>query len=905
MRSNWQASWRLALNTLGGKPGRAALMIGAVALAAALVMAVSCAIATMQASMEFGITRFVGSADVRIIHQGNGRFSEELLEKVRSWPEVDAATGRLGASLTLIHADHRKDPKTGELLRMTPSALGVDFTLESRFRKRDLTAGKLPAAANEILIDQITAEQLHATVGDVLEVQRFGEPVILTVTGILERPRLAAVQRPIIEMDRRTLAEASDRTGELTSIAIIIKKPKGSELSITVADFCARHQSELPEILSLEPAEFVRSGFNRQVQASRFGFTIASMLTFLSASFIIVTALTVSVTERQREMAVTRCIGASRGQLFGSQMLAGLLLSSAGAVIGIPLGIGLTALLAWYFSEYLPVGVTLHPLGFELAAIGSIGAGILGALYPAWMASHVPPLQAMSVRAQPPRPQSIVLAAIIALLLISIQLALFSLANPSDRFIAYAYAGLPCLLVGYFILSIPLLIGTAALLSTPLSFILGLPAGMVRRSLFATPFRHGFTAGSLMVGMAILVSTWSNMTSILHDWLGGIKFADGFAFRSTGISPKEQQAIAALPFVKDFCPISYLPLRVYDKQIFGVQGLAPPNVTCMGFDPDLFFSMNALEWVAGDPQTVIPKLKAGTALIVADRFLTTQKVKIGDHLTLGVGKVRKDFEIAGAVNSAGLDIAVQAFGIRSQYMEYSISCVFVDWKTLNETFDNRDAHLLQINIRDDDSLFSQGEIAGSLRDPGGVDETPHPTHQRKPPGITDEEIIKQIAEVAPGVQFYSGRWIVKTINNVATGILVVDSTVAFAALALACLGVGNVILANIVGRKYEFGVLRAVGANKSLIAKLILAEVAIIAIAGALVGTLLGIHLAWVGVVHYRDLAGLPVTLVLPQLPTAIGWLVLIALTLLAAIPGVRSVVKRQPSALLAGGRNG
>lgn len=862
------AAWRLARNTLAGRPGRTALMIAAVALAAALVTAVSCAISSVQASTEYGIIRFVGSTDARIIHQGNGRFSESLLEQVRSWPEVDVATGRLGASLTLVHANGKRHPKTGERLRMTPSVLGVDFALEPRFRVRELSAGVIPRSPNEILIDPMTAEQLHAGVGDVLEVQRFGEPIQLKVAGIYERPRLAAVQRPLIEVERRVLAEAADRPGQLTSIVIIVKQ------GVDKVAFCQRYQSNLPEILALEPAELVRSGFDRQVEASRLGFLIASMITFVCASFIIVTALTTSVTERQREMAVTRCIGASRPQLFASQLLAGLILSGSGALIGIPLGVGLTALLVWYFREHLPAGLALHPLGFQLAAIGSIAAGLLGALYPAWMASRVSPLQAMTFRARPPRPSSIIACVVAGLALIGLQLALLSPDDTSDRFYAYAYAGLPALLIGYFILAIPILLVVANVAGPALSFVLRLPAGMLSRSVLATPFRHGFTAGSLMVGLAILVSEWSNMTSLLHDWVGKIKFADGFVFRTTGISPKHQQAIAALPFVKETCPISYLPLRVYGRQIFGVQGIAPPNVTCMGFDPDQFFSMNKVEWAAaipGGPEAAIKRLKDGTGLVVADRFLNTQKVKVGDRLTLGVGRVRKDFEIVGAVNSAGLDIVTQAFGIRSQYMEYSISCVFMDWRTVNETFDNRDAHMMQLNLVE---------------------------------GVSDKEILRTVAKVAPGVQFYSGRWIRKTIDEVATAILAVDSTVAFAALVLACLGVGNVILANIHGRRYEYGVLRAVGGRKSLIVRLILAEAAILALTGAVVGTMLGIHLAWMGATWYRELAGLPVRLTLPEVPTAIGWAVLLALTLLAALPGVRAIVKRQPSALLAGGRN-
>src|SRR6185503_1523300 len=155
------------------------------------------------------------------------------------------------------------------------SALGVDFNLEEHFRKQKMIAGTSPRAHDEILIDPITAEQLQASVGDVLEVQRFGDPVSLKVAGIYDRPRLGAVQRPQIDLDLHTLADAADRQGQLTSIWIILKKGVDKEA------FCARHQAEVPDVLVLEPAEMVRTGFDRQVLASQFGFTIASVLTFI------------------------------------------------------------------------------------------------------------------------------------------------------------------------------------------------------------------------------------------------------------------------------------------------------------------------------------------------------------------------------------------------------------------------------------------------------------------------------------------------------------------------------------------------------------------------------------------------------------------------------------------------
>lgn len=863
-------SWRLAYNTLGGRRGRTLLMIGAITLASSLVVAVSCAIGSVQASVEKGIAKILGRSDARIIHSANGRFDEALLEAVRGWHEVQLATGRLGGSLTLAHADGRKNPKTGDLIRSTTFALGVDFAMEPNFRDQPLLAGRRPEKPHEILIDPMTADELHASVGDVLEVQRFGDPINLTVVGIYERQRLGTLQRPFVDVDRHTLQEAMDRPKQLTSIVIIVKK------GIEVAAFCAAHQNQLPKQLTLEPSEYVRSGFDRQVMAGRFALTIGSVLTFICAAFIIVTALTTAVTERQREMAVTRCIGASRGQLFAAQLWVGLSLGLIGAFAGVPLGIGLAGVLAWYFAELLPAGLSVEGLGIGLAIVGSISAGLLGAMYPAWMASRVPPLQAMTVQARPRGWIGIVWCGLIAAAFIVVQPLLMWPDDASQRFYAYAYGGLPSLHFGYFILAIPLLVLVTLLLSGPISAMLRLPRGMLRRSLLVMPYRNGFTAGALMVGIAILVSNWASALSLLDDWLGRIKFADGFAFRSTGIPPQQQQAIVSLPFVTATVPIGYMPLRVYDRQIFGVQGLAPSSVTCIGFDPQTFFTINTVTWAAGDPAVAVRRLKRGDAIIVADRFLVTQKVKLGDRLKLGAGRVQKEYEIVGAVSSPGLDIATQLFGIRNQYMEFSISMVFMDWDEVVRTFDNRDAHMLQINI---------DPIAAKT--------------------LSDEQISNRIGEVAPGVQFKSGREITGTINKIAGAMLTVQSTVAFAALVLASFAVGNVILANIHARRFEYGVLRAVGAQRGLIARLICGEAALLALTGALTGSLMGLHLAWVSARFYRDLAGLPVQLVVPVIPAAVGWVVLLILTLLAALPAVLSIVRQRPSELLAAGRAG
>ncbi len=861
-----QPSWQLALNFLSGKRGRTALILAAVSLSAALVVAVSCAISTLQVSMERGLVRVLGAADARVIHQFNGRFRESLLDEVNDWPEVKHATARLSATLSLTHVAGREKRSPGDSDYITINAIGLDFEVEQNFTTPTLIEGRMPVSPNEILIDPLTHEDMGIKIGDVLAVERAGGAIELTVVGMYDRQRLIAMlQQPLIRMDRTMLAEAAHHRGEITSMMILVNE------GVDVEAFCEKYGDRMPRAVALEPAEMVRSGFDRRIRSSRLGVLIASVLTFMSAAFIAVTAMTTSVTERQREMAMVRSVGASRGQLFASQMLVGVIVGLAGAAIGIPLGLALSGTLAWWFADALGTGLAIHGGGLMLAAIGAMAAGLLGAMYPAWLASTVTPLQAMTRQARPVRAMPVIICTVIALALIGVQLALLLPGDVEMRFYGYVYAGLPLVHVGYFMLAVPLLMLVAVVVGKPLAMALRLPQGMLSNSVLSTPFRNGFTAGALMVGISVLVSTWAGGHALLHDWIGQIKFADGFAYRRTGIPIEQQQAIANLPFVQEVCPIGYLPVRVVDRQVFGVRGLSPANVTCIGFDPEVFFAINAVTFLQGEQEHAISRLQEGDAILVAERFLVARNVGLGDRLTLGTGGHEQEFEIVGVVSAGGLDIVTQMFGVRSAYMEYSVSSVFMDIRAVKEHFDNDDAIMMQINLASD---------------------------------ISDEEAEQAIRAVAPGVRFRSGRWIMDMINEVARGLLNVQSAIAFSALLLACIGVGNVIAANIHVRRFEYGVLRATGGHRNLLLRLIFGEAVLLAVGGALTGTLLGMHLAFVGATFYRDLAGVQVSIGVPFVPTGIGWAVLLFMAIAAATPAALTVVRGRPSELLSAGRN-
>lgn len=831
-----------------------------------MVVALITTIASARAAVENRLFAALGATDARIVHLFNGRFESDLLEQVRTWPEVKQAVGSLYGSLTLIRADGARDLETGRLLRLTPRIYGVTPEAESVLHPVELRAGRYIEADGEIMVDQNTADALEVSVGGALEVQRFGEPIPLEVVGIYHRPVLGLIQRPEARVALSTLQEATDRTGEMTLVEIILHDRD------RVDAFVERYRDEMPEQLALEPAVMIRSGFDRQVRAGNVMLTLGASLAFMCCAFIVLTGLSTGLTEQQRQMAVIRCLGGTRGQLFMGQVWLGLMIGSIAAITGIPLGIGFAWLVVWYFREFVPTGLTFSWMAVNFGLIGALGTGLIGAMFPAFLASRVAPLRAMASSARGARPAQLILISILGLAALGLQVALHQLPDATARFWAYALGGLPLIHIGYFMLGVPIFLLVTLLFAGVLTRLLRLPASLLRQTMFATPIRLGLTAGTLMVGVSILISTWANGTSLMSDWVARMRFADGFAFSRSGISHEQADIIRSLPFVTATCPIGYLPLEVKGQHVFGVEGLAPPQVVCVGFDPSTFFRMNQIEWTQGSIEEALPKLESGEGILVAEQFLTARNIGVGSMLTLGAGRLEREFEVVGVVSSSGLELATQYFGIRSVYYERAVSTVFADFDVIRETFDNDDIYLLQVNLIE---------------------------------GIDEEKVEKTIADAAPGVFFRSGRSVRESIDEIGYSLLNLYSTIGAAAMLLACLAVGNVLIANVAARSFEYGVIRAVGGHRFMLLRLILAEACLMAITAMILGTALGLHEAWMGVEMYRDLAGLVLQLRVPLTPMIMAWCIVLILTLLAALPAGLRVARAAPRELLAAGRAG
>ena len=857
-----RALWPFARRSLLGRRGRTALLIAAVALAASLVVAVTSGMRTAQASLDAAVSRAMGATDARVVHRYAQPFDAALLEEIRAWPGVERAAGRLSASITLSHEGAVDE--AGKPRKATVQCRGVDPAEDAFFREVEIEAGRRIERAGEVVLDPKTATALAAKPGDTLRIVRFGKPIEVVVAGVYKRPALGALQRPLIEIDLATLGEATKRGGQLTGIAIALADGVDTER------WCTANAARVQDPMLCEPAERVRTGLDKQIAASELSTVIATMIAFLSCAAIVATGMTTAVLEELREMGIARAIGATRAQLFGAQLLSGSVIGALGGLIGLPVGVALVAILAWWYREYFEAGIAFDARGAALAVAGAVAAGVLGALFPALRAARISPLEALAIRSKAPRARAMLWASALALGFMGIW-ALGLLPESRDtRFWLYVFGGLPLIHAAWFLLSVPITLAVARVAGPLLERALRLPRGLLVASVARMPWRLGFTAGALMVAVSILVSTRSNGDAIIRDLRERVRFADGFVFCTSGLSRDEQARIKALPGVADALPVGYLPLRVGGEQVFGVDGMGPSNVVCVGFEPRPFLAMNRLDWLQGSPETAVPRLEQGDAILVAPEFLVARGLGVGSRIRLGSGANEAEFEIVGVVTAGGLDIATQTFGMRQIYMEQAVSCVFMDFNAVERHFDTRDAYIMQLRL---DAGLSEDD---------------------------EKSLETAVPDAVPGAVFSSGRAIRGFVEEIGGKVLAVTSAVALAALALAAIGVGSVVAAGISARTREFGVLRAIGGSTHTVAALVLGETIVMALAAMVSGSALGLQLAWMGVALYRDFAGLRLSWVFPTASLLIGSAVVIAVALLAATPAVVRLCRKPARELLA-----
>jgi len=143
--------------------------------------------------------------------------------------------------------------------------------------------------------------------------------------------------------------------------------------------------------VTVQSTEDVIGGIQSVLQDITRLITGIGVLALIVGAFGIANIMLVSVTERTKEIGIMKSVGATNREIIGLFLAESVLLGSAGAVIGIPVGLGV----GYAGALYAEVGFTL-PYGWVLIAISmGITIGIVAGLYPAWRAARVDPIEAL------------------------------------------------------------------------------------------------------------------------------------------------------------------------------------------------------------------------------------------------------------------------------------------------------------------------------------------------------------------------------------------------------------------------------------------------------------------------------------------------------------------------------
>ena len=709
--------------------------------------------------------------------------------------------------------------------------------------------------ALEGVLTQPGAETLGAAVGDTL---RISAP-----TGVLDVELVGIARGPEVDSSPGQGARGPAKSAVYlrpTLLEQIIGRPAPPTLAlldlregVELAAFRARWEERLGQ---LEPPVILGSladvAENREqgwaANAVRAQAYSATAMALLAALFIIFTTCSMGVSEGQRELAMMRAIGLSRLQLARLVLSEALGLGLFGWLGGLAAGWGLLSLV----NAARPGAVELGPRTALLSAIAAFGGALLAALIPAFRATRIDPLEGMAARAAAPRRGWLWVAGPLGLALASLGPLILSVAPlpPAARPKVFALVGVPSLGLGLLCLTPALVVVAERLLGGLVARSLRVEPGLLASQLSSNLGRTVGTTLALSVGLALFVAMQAWGYSMLQPFLPGEWAPDAIvSFMSGGLSDEEAAAVRGaegLVEARTF-PLAVEQLVLADDLLGHAGGstiVEQDNVILAGIDPAAFEGEDPamhLSLLEGTPAAVAAALRSGRACVVPAHFARKAQLKLGDSFSLvplQPGAPPVSYQIAGISELQGWHWMTKFSGFRRRRVRAG-ALVFAGFQQVRRDFD-----LEQINY-----FWAHLEPGASGET---LAESLLPIAERNL-----GELVPVNGQGTLGGEFAltagnslrittPGR-ITGAIGGVADRVIRGMSLLPLVTLLISGLAILNTMLASVRARRWEIGVLRALGVSRGMIARLVLAESLLVALAACLLGLGAGLLAGWCG----------------------------------------------------------
>jgi putative ABC transport system permease protein len=739
-----------------------------------------------------GIDVAVRSRDVFTGQMGEVRdpIPEEVLNEVKAVDGVRVAEGSVTGFAQFVDKDGKPVTTGGA------PTLGVSISSAPELQAgTTVRSGRLPSGPDEMVVDAQTAEKHGFAVGDRVKVLLQGPARTFTVSGIigfgsagnLGGATLAGFTLP-------TAQEVLNREGRFDEIDVVAADGTTSEqLRDRVrAVLDPRYEVLTGEELSAAQAAAINDTIGRFLSTALLAFAFVALLV---GGFLIFNTFTIIVAQRTRELALLRCLGASRRQVMTSVLLESLIVAVVASLVGLGLGVlianGLKALLTGILNFDLPTTGTVFLWRTVIVSLAvGIVVTVLAALLPARKATRVPPVAALQPEtAFAPthfRKRRIVLGVLVTLVGVALLLAgLFQ--NEGNRLVNVA-SGAVIVFFGVAILSPLIARPLARLIGWPFAKAFRLPGTLARENAMRNPRRTASTAAALMIGLALVTfvsifaaSIKASTTETLDRTIAAdyILMNDTFTPFSPDLATRlaDQPELAAVVGVR----LGAFKLDGATKQLIGI-------------DPAAYDRVVKTEVVSGS----IADLQSG-GLAVKEDVAEANGWTVGERVAL-------QFPRGGT----------QQVPVKAIYKDNSVNGDYMLSLADYERFyaDQADSQILVQAAPGTDPAASRAAIDRVLVDF---------------PNVTVRDQAEYKAETA--------RQIDQVVN------------LFFALLALAVVialfGIVNTLGLSIFERIRELGLLRAVGATRRQVRAMIRWEAVIIAVLGAVLGLAVGVFFGW------------------------------------------------------------
>jgi len=408
---------------------------------------------------------------------------------------------------------------------------------------------------------------------------------------------------------------------------------------------------ELPAGASVRPMGARKEENRKMLAAFRWNLRVLSYIALLVGAFLIYNTISVSVVRRRAEIGIVRAVGGTRMLMISGFLAEAMFFGVVGGLLGLLLGrvlaegavelVGLTV-------QALYVSSTAAPVRFDLGAAAvslgmGIGVSLLAALAPSLEAGQIPPTEAMArgrvdteLKEASPR-QLLYAAALLA--------AAYGLSQLP------AIAGKP---FGGYVATLAL-IGAASLSAASLiqfggrrlSAIGGVESLLAGRSLAGALRRSSVLVAALATAIAMMTSVGIMVGSFretMLTWIDSQIRAD-FYLRPAGEAAMDRHPTIAEEVAQKIEKISGVVavdrFRAYSIRYNGL----PVTLAAGDTRAQMRYGRTTLQ--VGDMEDALRGMLAGEAVIVSEPFAEKHRARVGDKLTIPLGTEKPSFRIAG------------------------------------------------------------------------------------------------------------------------------------------------------------------------------------------------------------------------------------------------------------------